>query len=209
MFKDFLNWIVIFNAGMSLVDWIWRLITILILAGGSTTTYFAAKQSDFFKSLGNITWIGMSLITSILIALVFYLINLSSSLSAQAEYTRIMATHHTTTNPLSDNFVDQIIHIEDLRLPTIQLHENKHFKRCKLIGPGAIVIQGGTYSFCSFIESGDIIVLPDNILLTGITILRNCTVENSEFFRITLFVDKNGGEALRKIGAQVRGLTDK
>jgi len=109
-------------------------------------------------------------------------------------------------NPLAESFTDQVIYLPDLYLPRKQLHSNKQFKRCKIVGPGAIAMLGGAYISTGFLEIGSPIVLPDNTLLTGVLVLENCTVENCEFVGITLLVNKAAGEAFKKMGAPVVGL---
>jgi hypothetical protein len=39
----------------------------------------------------------------------------------------------------------------------------------------------------------------DNIVITGLTVLQECTLEDCEFFQITLFFPKNAVEALSKV----------
>ena len=117
-----------------------------------------------------------------------------------------MAIPPNTINPLLENFSDVVIPVEDLRLPLLQLHENKHFRRCKFVGPATIAIMGGNYSHCNFTECGDIIALPDDIYLTGIVVLKNCRVDNCEFIRTTLFTDQSTAKGFAAAGAQVKGL---
>lgn len=109
-------------------------------------------------------------------------------------------------NPLDSSFKDKIIPLENLKLPTIQLHENKHFKGCKFIGPSSLVILGGTICHNSFIECGDFIALPD-VYLTGMLVFKNCTIEDCEFLRVTIFSDKNTAKSLSEIkGMRVVGI---
>lgn len=98
--------------------------------------------------------------------------------------------------------------VEDLRLPKIQLHENKHFKNCKFIGPAAIAIIGGNYVNTGFNDCGDVIALPaGNLLTTGIVALKNCTVDECEFIRTTILADQVTAKSFAGIpGASVKGL---
>ena len=111
-------------------------------------------------------------------------------------------------NPLSESFKDLIIAVEELRLPTLQLHENKHFKHCQFVGPSAIAIIGGTYVNNNFTECGDIVALPVDVHLTGIVVLKNCTVEDSQFIRTTIFTDQNTAKGFAQVpGAKVKGIS--
>lgn len=110
-------------------------------------------------------------------------------------------------NPLDSSFKDRIIPLETLKLPTIQLHENKHFKGCKFVGPSSLVILGGTIHHNSFSECGDFIALPDRVFLTGMLVFKNCTIEDCEFLRVTIFSDINTAKGLATIeGASVMGI---
>lgn len=93
-------------------------------------------------------------------------------------------------------------------MPTLQLHENKHFKRCKFVGPAALAIQGGNYINTGFTDCGDVIAIPNNLLMTGIILLKNCTVEECQFIRTTILADQGTAKGFATIpGAQVKGLT--
>jgi len=110
-------------------------------------------------------------------------------------------------NPLDSSFKDKIIPLENLKLPTIQLHENKHFKGCKFIGPSSLVILGGTLHRNNFSECGDIIALPDDVLLTGMLVFKNCTIEDCQFLRVTIFSNKDTARAFAAVeGASVKGI---
>ena len=117
-----------------------------------------------------------------------------------------LARPHSVVNPLADSFVNQIIKLPDLYLPRRQVHTNKQFKRCKIVGPGAIAILGGSYVRTGFVEAGSIIVLPEHTLLTGVLVLENCIVEECEFIGVTVLTNKQAGEQFKKMGTEVVGL---
>lgn len=119
---------------------------------------------------------------------------------------RALTQPRSGINPLAESFVDEIIYLPDLYLPRRQVHSHKQFKRCKLVGPGAVALLGGNYVSTQFIEAGSAIVLPDNTMLTGVLVLENCTVENCEFIGVTLLVSKQAGTAFKAMGAQVVGM---
>lgn len=145
--------------------------------------------------------------TSFVISLIFYFIKSAILKQTESDLNRLLSVPRSTINPLSESFRDVVIAVEDLRLPRLQLHENKHFKRCKFVGPASIGILGGTYVNDSFNDCGDIIALPENVYLTGIIVLKNCTVEECEFIRTTIFTDQNTAKGFVKIpGAKVKGI---
>jgi hypothetical protein len=206
MSKNFFKWAIFFEGNLSAAEWVWRIITILVVAGGGTTAGLLAKGSEFFNSFGLLGWIFIGLCVSLLITLIFYFIKLANKNSAEAAYIQRISVTKSNINPLSDSFIDQIIKISDLYLPLKQAHSHKQFKRCKIVGPGAVAILGGTYIKNGFIEIGSLIVIPNTATLTGVLVLENCTVENCEFIGVTLIVDKQAGEVFKELGAQVVGL---
>ena len=145
--------------------------------------------------------------TALAVTLILYFVKSANHKQSLAELNATLATPRNSVNPLAHTFVDLIISVEDLRLPTVQLHENKLFKRCKFVGPAAIAIQGGTYVNNGFIECGDIIALPEGAYLTGITALRNCTVEDCDFVKVSVFTDQGTARGFARVpGASVKGV---
>lgn len=205
--NKFLKSISVFETGLSAAEWAWRIFTLIIIGGGGTFTALLAKADPLLEQLGPIYWVAVGLIASLVIVLIFFLFKSAVWKQAEADFTAAMAIPPNTINPLLDNFHDVVIPVEDLRLPKLQLHENKHFKRCKFVGPAAIAILGGNYVNSGFSECGDIIALPDDAMLTGIVVLKNCTVESCEFIRISIFTDQNTARGFSAVpGAQIKGL---
>lgn len=206
--QKFLDFISFFETGLSVAEWTWRIATLLFIGGSGTVTAFIAKTDPILKDLGPIYWIAIGIFTSFIVSVILYFIKSANLKQAEADFARAMATPRSSINPLSDNFQDSIIPVEDLRLPTLQLHENKHFIRCKFVGPASIAILGGSYIRSNFNTCGDIIALPENVSLTGIIILKNCTVEDCEFIRTTIFADQNTARVISAVpGATVKGIS--
>ena len=204
--KKIFEWTGLFESNLTAAEWAWRLITLAIVAGGGTTAGLLARGSELFLSAGPLAWAAVGLLSALLLALVFLLVKLGYKQTAEAEYLRSLSVPKSQVNPMAESFTDIVIHLPDLYLPRRQLHSHKQFKRCKLVGPGAIAMLGGTYVRTDFVESGDLIVLPENTMLTGVLVLENCTVEDCEFIGITLLMNKPAGEAFKAMGAPVVGL---
>lgn len=201
------NSISIFETGLSAAEWAWRIVTFLFIGASGTTTALLAKADPLLKELGPIYWVIVGLLTSFMVSMILYLFKCANLKQAEADFQRAMATPRNSINPLSESFKDSIISVEELRLPTLQLHENKHFKRCKFVGPAALAILGGNYKNSNFTDCGDVIALPDNVFLTGIIVLKNCTVEECEFIRTTIFTDKNSAKGFAGVpGVQIKGI---
>ncbi|MGY6274356.1 hypothetical protein [Methylomonas sp. MgM2] len=137
--------------------------------------------------------------SAVAIAALFYsLWGLKKKEDAVLEHTKELIV-----NPLEESFKDLVIPIEALRLPQVQLHENKHFKRCKFIGPAAMTFLGSTFRNTNFIDCGDVVPIPENTFLTGVVALKDCTIEDCEFIRTTLLIPKVAAEEMVK---QVPGM---
>lgn len=194
------------ESNLSAAEWAWRIITLAVVTGGGTTAGLLAQGTKIFESLGSVAWIGIGLSSALLIAAIFMLVNMGRRQAAEAGYMQALSQFRSKVNPLAESFSDQVLYLPDLYLPRRQVHSNKQFKRCKLVGPGAIAMLGGTYIRTGFLEAGSPIVLPESTMLTGVLVLENCTVEDCEFIGITLLVNKQAGEEFKKMGAPVVGM---
>lgn len=206
MLRDVFKWTSFFESNLSAAEWAWRLVTLVVIAGGGTTAGLLAQGTELFEAAGPLAWFAIGLCVAIALAFIFVLVKLGYRQSAEASYMQALSKPRNTVNPLSGSFTDQVINLPDLYLPRLQLHSNKQFKRCKLVGPGAIAMMGGSYIRTVFVEAGSPIVLPEKTLLTGVLVLENCTVEDCEFIGITILVNKAAGEQFKKMGAPVVGM---
>jgi hypothetical protein len=205
--KGFWNVIFTFEKGLSAAEWAWRIGVFVFIGASGTTTALVAKADPLLKALGPIYWIGVGAIVALAISLILYLTKSSQLKQSEADLNRALSVPRSTINPLLNNFTDSIIPLEDLRLPRSQLHENKHFSRCKFVGPAAVAILGGTYIRTRFLDNGDVIALPDDVVLSGVIILKNCTVEDCEFIRTTILADQVTAKGIAAVpGAQVKGI---
>jgi hypothetical protein len=206
MLKKFFHWSGLFESNLSAAEWAWRILTLIVVASGGTTAGLLARGTELFRSVGPLAWFAVGLVSAILIATIFLLANVARRQSAEATFMQALSQPRDKVNPLAESFADQVIYLPDLYLPRRQVHSNKQFKRCKLVGPGAIAILGGAYIGTSFLEAGSPIVLPEDTVLTGVLVLENCTVEDCQFIGITLLVNKQAGEAFKQLGAPVVGM---
>lgn len=175
------------------VDFIERMLGYTFLLFGTTISGVWAYTSKALREMGPFMWVVVTIGIVLSLSITFFLINLGFKIKAQsnlatveANHIAILSTPRSTINPLAEVFSDLIIYIPDLYLPLIQLHENKVFTRCKIVGPGAIAIMGGRIANNKFSHCGDFIVLPDNSLLTGILVFKNCTFQNCEIVQVTV-----------------------
>ena len=175
---------------VSTADLAWKLVTFVVVTGGGTTAGLLAASSQMFRAWGPLAWFGIAIIAALSISLIIFLVRASQRAGAEAAHATAMASKPSTVNPLLTSFADQVIPMESLHLPGRQVHQHKQFRKCKFVGPGALALLGGTFVNSSFNESGHILTIPDNTMLTGITVFENCTVEDCEFFRVTIMIPR-------------------
>lgn len=183
-----------FDRGLTWADWLWRLVTFLIVIFGGTTAALLAKASELFRNSSPLIWFFIGIITAFVLTLTFYLFNLSRKQAASAKYLNSLSTPSSNINPLLAIFEDKVIKLSDLELPLNAAHEQKVFKRCKIIGPGTLAILGSTLNEGGFIECGDVIAVPPGIHLPGVMVLKNCTLNQCHLINMTIVTINNQSE---------------
>lgn len=179
----------IFDRGISWADFLWRAITFIVVVFGGTTTALLAKTSELLKNSSPFISVVIGIVASFVLMLILYLFQLSRKQSAHAKYLNSMSVTTSNINPLAENFENEIINLSDLYLPLNDLHSYKHFKGCKIVGPGALVLLGGTFNYSSFEECGDVIMLPNQSKLAGIVCLENCTLTQCTLINMTIITN--------------------
>lgn len=200
------------KTGSEWIELLWKFLTLLLILFGTTVTALWAKASEQLNELGSFVWLLVGISSGLVFSLMVFLINLSKQKNAEANKLKLEANYfaslsnpRSTINPLAEIFTDQIIYLPDLYLPRQQIHKNKVFKRCKLVGPGAIALAGGAYINSSFNETGSILLLPEHAMFTGVLLLENCTLEGCEVIGITILTNKQAAMEFKKMGAHVAG----
>ncbi|MBB5446470.1 MULTISPECIES: hypothetical protein [unclassified Paraburkholderia] len=192
------------KASVGNLEFAWKMFTWIIILGGGTTAGVLAKGSSYVHALGLLFVFASAILCALAIALTFYFARGAQLANAQTVLATAMAAKSDRINPLATDFADSVIEMRSLYLPGQQLHRNKHFRRCKFVGPGSVALLGGTFEHNNFNHAGHILPLPENIEITGITVFQNCTVENCEFFQVTFLVPRNAIEIFRAIpGARI------
>jgi hypothetical protein len=187
------------NLSLSTAELMWKAFTVLVILAGGTTAGILAKGTQLFESAGLLVWYGIGLAACLIIAIIFFIVQASQRAAAQANLTNALASRPTDINPLLASFENRIIPVHALHLPGTPLHEHKQFKRCKFVGPGAIALLGGTFVNSKFLNTGHILTIPDNTYVTGIPVLKNCTIEDCDFLQVTLIVPRSAAKDVAKI----------
>jgi len=121
------------------------------------------------------------------------------------DWSRSLQLHSGSTQSERDLFEKETVSIESLRPTGRQILLSKRFSQCVIQGPGAIVLINGSYSRNRFQECGEFIVIPPGVTLTGILVLKDCTLEDCELFRVTIFTNLSTGVEFQRSGAAVVG----
>lgn len=205
------------KSGSEWIELFWKFFTLILILFGTTVTALWAKASEHLTELGSFVWLVVAIISGLIYSFMIFLINFSKQKSAEANKLNIEANYlaslsspKSVINPLAEIFTDQVIYLPDLYLPRRQIHTNKVFKRCKLIGPGAIALLGGSYINSAFLETGSIILIADGSSFTGVLLLEKCSFENCEIIGITILTNHSAALEFKKMGAHIAGdLTEK
>jgi len=195
----------IVDRSVSWAEIVWKAITFIVVAFGGTTTAIIANTSEVFKNYSLFISLLIGIATSIVLVILFYFINLSRKQSAQVEYFNKLSLHNSEINPLSESFLNKVINLSDLQLPLNQPHKQKLFKNCKIVGPGAIFIDGGTYVSTNFHNSGHTLLVPESTNLTGVITLTNCTLSDCQLINVTIIAINNQASLSNfvRMGAEV------
>ena len=195
------------DTGLSFFDRALQLVQFVFVGSGGIGALILAKTDPVLKELGWIYWYTIALLVSLICAGIVFIMRGAAKNQAMTAYYSSLAAPKSLVNPLSESFVDMVIPVEDLRLPDKQVQTGKHFRRCKFVGPGVIAILGGSYSNTGFLESGDVLALPDGSYLTGVVALENCIVDQCQFIKISVLTDQNSAKSFAGMpGVKVRGI---
>ncbi|MBR7679953.1 hypothetical protein [Acinetobacter nosocomialis] len=204
-----------FKLSAEWAELIWKIVTFIFVLLGTTSTALLARASKEINELGSFIWVLVTIASALVFSLMVYLVNLSkkknaeaTKLSIEANYLSTLSTPKSTINPLSDVFTDQIIYLPDLYLPRMQMHKNKVFKRCQIVGPGCIAILGGSLIRTNFFENGSILLLPNRSTVVGAIAFETCIFEDCEIMNTTILINYEIRQAFVDFGAHVPDIKD-
>jgi hypothetical protein len=203
--KKFLKAVSLFESSASGLQIVGQLIWLLLVGGSASLTGWLAKNAPIVAQFGPLAWIGAGIVAGLFVGIILAIMQWSNRQVRYGEYLTAMAQKASWINPMDEAFEKRIIKVPDLALPGSSLHEHKRFKNCQFLGPGAIVIQSGIVSHNSFRECGDVIALGD-VMVTGLSVLRDCTITDCTFFQVTLLADQVTAKAMQQAGFKVSGL---
>lgn len=195
-----------FDTSLSLAEKIGRLIFYIFVGASGTVTALMARVDPVLKELGALYWVAVGLVTYLIVVFILWLLKSAFRQQALGAYYNRLAVPKGLINPLDETFKDLVISIEDLRLPTSQFIERRHFKRCVFVGPDVLGLMGGTITNNSFNNCGHAMAFPSGTSLPGLVLLRDCTIDECEFVQVTLIVDTVTGSVLAQNRYPVVGL---
>jgi len=151
------------------------------------------------KDYGWLEWCSVGIITALLVSLLFLIIKTTHKTNAITKYYNQLNKEKSQINPLDKTFENQILAIENLRLPANATHTNKSFTNCTFLGPGTMALTSGHFHSTTVYNIGDIICVPENTRVTGAVRFENCQYIDCTFVDITLITTENQGEAMKSI----------
>lgn len=201
-----------FDSMYSIVEKFYHLAILFIIFGFGSVSGFLASVTPILKGFGYFGVFVSFLLSIFIIILILYFYNCSILSREQSKYFSLLSTTKVEINPLSEGFTDEIIHLEDLRLPLSESQKNKTFRRCRLVGPLTIGILGGHYESCHFVQSGSIIALSSKVdgpvQLPGVLLFENCSFYECVFVHVTIITTQDIARVFKKTtpGVHVVGL---
>ena len=183
----------VFEGATSSIEFVGRVMGLFIISGGGAATATAAKAAPWLESFlgafGALAYVLLFFAGAFITGLLMTLFRFANKILAESEYSKNLVQKSTSINPLNNTFENEIIDVEDLRLPPGMMHRNKHFNGCIFRGPGVIYIAGGgTFSHIGFINSGSILPIPNPVYIIGMTTFYNCTFVNCKFYDVQFAV---------------------
>lgn len=192
MFKRVRNGLKEFDSSFSIAEKLYQIIQFLLISlGGTGVLGLLAWMDPYFKKIGYLAYGLVFLLCAVLFFLMIYLYKMTRLSTLKENYYLSLTQKKSDINPLSESFSDQVINLEDLRLPLNEPHNNKTFRRCKLIGPMAILIGGGTITRSGFSVCGEFINLPEHkeyVELGGVLTFLHCSFIDCTFIQTTVIV---------------------
>lgn len=202
MFKRIKGGLKEFDTSYSIAEKIYQILQFLIISlGGTGVLGLLAWMDPYFKKIGYLAYGLVFLLCGVLFFSMLYFYKMAKLSTLKESYYMSLTERKSDINPLGDSFSDLIIHLEEMRLPLNEHHQNKTFRRCKLIGPMAILIGGGTLTQSNFSYCGEFIKLPEGknaVELSGVLTFLNCTFVNCTFIETTVIVPHEVALALQK-----------
>ncbi|WP_431624372.1 hypothetical protein [Enterobacter roggenkampii] len=201
-----------FDSMYSIAEKLYHMAILLIIFGFGSISGFLASITPILKGFGYFGVFLSFLVSILLIVLILYFYSSSILSREQSKYISLLSNTKTEINPLSEGFKDEIIHLEDLRLPLSEPQKNKTFRRCRLIGPLTIGILGGHYESCHFVQSGSTIALSSKVdgpvHLPGVLIFENCSFYECVFVHVTIITTQDIAKLFKNTtpGVHVVGL---
>lgn len=173
---------------------------LLIFSGGSLAGVLASFD-PFFRGITYFRLFLIVIVFSLLFSVIFYFFNLATVNAARKKYYNSLALKSNDVNPLSETFNDLLINLEDLRLPMNEVHRNKCFKRCHLVGPMTIAVVSGNMSNSSLNYCEEIIAIPEDVflILPGVIKFSDCIFIECTFVQVTIITSRGSAQKLKEM----------
>src|SRR5687767_14370570 len=201
--KKLMKRLSVLDDNLSVAERVWSLIGLVAPMLSASLAAWWARGVTVLAPFGGLGYFTIFIAFWLAVTLAIYLMRRSERDQAHAEFLRTMSIPPTGINPLLSSFTDSIVRVSDLLTPGAPLHLHKHFQRCKIVGPGALNISGGTFKEC--IIDVPIIAVAAGTPTLGVPSLDHCILEECELIGLTILVDHQGGRGMAADGATVYG----
>ncbi|WP_195605923.1 hypothetical protein [Klebsiella oxytoca] len=172
---------------------------ILVLFGASGVSAIIA-WFDPKKDWSILTLFILFIATATSVFAMIYLYKTAQLNTSKKTYYDYMGATRNTINPLSENFTDEVINLDQLRLPALEPQINKTFRRCKLIGPLVLTIVDSEIAHCVFYECGDMFSVSKDcgiLHLNGTLVFKNCKFIDCKFVYASLILSEDSASQFK------------
>lgn len=189
------------NTAYAIGEKLYKFTVFMLVFSGGSLAGLLASFDPFFKNMTFFRYFLVIILFVFLLSLIFCFINYSAASSAKKKYFNSLAITNSNVNPLSETFNDLMINLEDLRLPMSEVHKNKRFKRCHLVGPMTIALISGNLSNSNLDFCEEIIALPEGgyLYLPGVIKFLDCTFLECTFVQVTIMTTAGTAKAIKDL----------
>lgn len=166
----------------------------LLVGGSGALSTWLATITDWLYVWGPIAWWGAFLAGSLITSVVVWFVSHAYTRWTLGRSAR-RALDETGTNALDTEFDRKLIRVPDFYSREYLPHKNKRFRNCRFLGPGNMLLHGGSLIHSEF-RHCQIVVVDDDATLWGVTVLQDCVIDGSALENITLFFTRTVYESL-------------
>jgi hypothetical protein len=181
----------------------WASVLLIAVTTGAAGWFTAA--TEFMSPYAPFSWVAASLIALFLMSSSLALFGYFRSRMSLVEFEAKRADTRLV-NPLSGNFENQRIDLDNFFHPFFKPTTGARFRNCDLFGPAICMVVRSSLNRCSFIEC-DVVIMLDKVPSRTSTGFVSCTFENCNLFRVMLLMSQDQFDNFKKSIPNILSIT--